>query len=315
MALSAGALMAPGIAFAGKKSFEIYQWNGRALGAETSIQLYSDDKIKADNVLKNVAALINQYEKIFSLYDDASETSLLNNDGMLKGASAEFVELTQISKDISLETNGAFDITVQPLWDLYQSHFEHGNEDAIESKVTDVVAIIGSDKININGNDISFAKKAMAVSFNGIAQGFITDKVTEYLSEQGFKNALVDMGEYRATGPQHNGEAWRIGLLNPFDAISINDVVEIKSGAVATSGGYGNQFDASGKHHHLFNPKTGLSSALYASVTVTAKDAVTADALSTAFSNMSVQDIEKTINRFDGLQARLTMNDGRVVRL
>ena len=85
--------------------------------------------------------------------------------------------------------------------------------------------------------------------------------------------------------------------------------------ALATSSGFGDPFDPSGKHHHLFDPITGLSSNLYASVTVLAEDATTADALSTAFSNMSYPAIEKMLKEYQHVEARLTLNDGKVVKL
>ena len=315
MAIGAGVAVAPNSLWASKKKAELLTWHGWALGADTSIQLYAENRDKADLVLEGAQAIISKYEKLFSIYDKNSQTSKLNKTGVLENAADEFVRLIKISKKFNTETAGAFDITIQPLWDTYQSHFNGNDSDSLDGKIAAVMDIIGSDKLIINQNDVSFARKKMAVSFNGIAQGYITDKVTEFLSEQGYKNILVDMGEYRAAGPQASGYPWRIGLLDPFDAVSIADVIELNSGAVATSGGYGSQFDASGKYHHLFNPITGLSSDLYASVTVKAADATTADALSTAFSNMGVGDIGGTLSKHPNVQARLTFRDGKVTTL
>jgi FAD:protein FMN transferase len=315
IALSTGVAMAPNALLAAKNKTEMFEWHGRALGAETSIQLYGEDKEKADAVLQKAATIISKYEKLFSIYDENSATSTLNKAGALENSPEEFIDLLKLSKKFSTETDGAFDITIQPLWNLYRSHFDGDDRERLEGKISAALDIIGSDKITITENDVSFARDNMAVSFNGIAQGYITDKVTEFLTEQGYKNVLVDMGEYRAAAPQANGEPWRIGLLDPFDTVSIADVIEIDSGAVATSGGYGNQFDASGKHHHLFNPATGLSSDRYASVTVRAADATTADALSTAFSNMAVGDIKSTLSKHLDAQARLTFQNGKVTTL
>lgn len=315
MAIGAGVAAAPDILWAGSKPAELFTWHGHALGADTSIQLYAHDKEQADAVLKKAAAIINKYQKLFSIYDEASETSKLNKTGALKNAPEEFIDLLKLSKKFNADTNGAFDITIQPLWDLYQSHFNGANKWGLDEKISAALDYIGSEKITVTENDVSFAGENMAISFNGIAQGYITDKVSEFLSAEGFKNVLVDMGEYRATGPQANGDPWRIGLLDPFDTVSIADVIEMDSGAVATSGGYGNQFDSSGKHHHLFNPATGLSSDLYASVTVKAADATTADALSTAFSNMGVGDIEAVAKGHETLEVRITLKDGSIIKI
>lgn len=315
MALGTGAVMTPSVLWSKGTSAELYSWNGNALGAETSIQLYSNDQGQADDALMGAQKIIEKYEALFSLYNENSIIVTLNKTGELLGPHKDFVDLLMLSKSFYAETDGAFDITIQPLWTLYQDHFSGANKSHLEKEIAAVQDVIGSDHIVITDDKVTFNKPNMSVSFNGIAQGYTTDKVTEYLESKGFRNVLVDMGEYRAVGPQENGDPWRIGLLDPFDSISIVDVVEMKSGAVATSGGYGNQFDASGKYHHLFDPKTGLSSALYASVTVRADDATTADALSTAFSNMSQTSIRKVLGQYKNVDVRLTDQKGIIHRL
>ncbi len=314
-AMSTGMAVMPRALWANASSGSLYEWSGRALGAETSIQLYSEDKDKADEVLKRSIEQIRHYERVFSLYDFNSQVSELNREGKVEGANAELIELIEFSKKISQQSNGAFDITIQPLWNLYQDHFKNNAESDLSHKISKVLKLVGSNNINVDGENVSFAKEKMAVSFNGIAQGYITDKVADYLESQGFENTLIDIGEYRACGPQSNNDPWRIGLLDPFDQISINDVIELNERALATSSGFGDQFDTSGQHHHLFDPVTGLSSNLYASVTVLAENATTADALSTAFSNMSYPAIEKMVKEYQQVEVRLTLNDGKVVKL
>lgn len=312
MAVGSCALAVPMSLRAQNNNVTLHEWNDTALGADATIQLYAEDKLKADHTLKNVGKLLRDYERIFSLYDDQSFVSKLNKNGFINKAPEEFLELLHLSKSFHKDTDGAFDISVQPLWDLYQGHFNSVDDGELDNKVASVLSNVGSENIKIEGQKVLFNKQNMAVSFNGIAQGYITDKVTQYLQEQGYTNVLVDIGEYRAIGPQSNGAPWRIGLLNPFDAVSISDVIEMNGGAVATSGGYGNQFEASGKYHHLFDPATGMSSNLHASITVSAPDATTADALSTAFSNMPVSAIEKVVNQYNGLEVRITSLEGDV---
>lgn len=291
---------------------KLFQWEGYALGADTSIQLYGYDKHEFDRVIKGAVSLIERLENIFSLYDSGSEINLLNRNGKLKKPSTEMVDLLRVSKNLSLETDGAFDVTVQPLWALYDSSALINDKDKFVNEVERVLTLIGSDKINVNDDSVSFEKQGMGVSFNGIAQGFITDKVSEYLKDQGFSNVLVDVGEYCAIGPQQNGEPWRIGLLDPFDQISVADIVELSSGGLATSGGYGLVFDPNGDNHHLFDPSTGKSSKLYASVTVIAESATIADAFSTAFSNMEINSIQEVIEKRKNIEVRLTLFSGEV---
>lgn len=317
MAVATGSLAFPGIAWADQKQVGLMQWQGRALGADTSIKLFSEDEEYTQSVLKECQVIIRKYEAMFNLFDQNSYISLLNKYGMIEEAPSDFVELIGLSKEFYKKSNGAFDITIQPLWNLYQNHFKKNQQQQLDisREIIQTLPLIGSENIVLDGNNVSFTKSGMSISLNGIAQGYITDKITDYLKTMGFGNVLVDMGEYRALGSHVNGQPWRIGLLDPFDEISIADVVEIKDKAVSTSGGYGVKFDVTGKYHHLFNPLTGQSSNLYSSVTVIADDAATADALSTAFSNMSFAKIETMIKEYVNIETRLTYDTGEVKTL
>lgn len=314
-AYSTAALIMPNSLWASAKRSQLHKWQGRALGAETSIQLFHHDKSQAEDILGQCVSFIRKYERIFSLFDPMSEISMLNEQGKINEPDAEFIKLIKISQNFSAQTNGAFDITIQPLWNLYKKHFENKNSQILTNEIAITIGKVGWQNLMVDNDQVIFKKQGMAISFNGIAQGYITDKVTEFLKEQGFDNSLIDIGEYRAAGPQLNGDPWRIGLLDPFDQASIADIMEITTGAVATSGGYGDIFDISGQYHHIFNPKNGLSSNLYASVSVKAATATTADALSTAFSNMSYEQIEDNINKYNDVEVRITLKNGKRIRL
>ncbi|MDG1996260.1 MAG: FAD:protein FMN transferase [Emcibacteraceae bacterium] len=312
--LSMGVLMMQSCALK-KQKLQKFSWEGYALGADSSVQLYGTDRQEFDTVIAEAVKLIARLENIFSLYDETSEIVRLNNTGRLDNASPEMIDLLQISKKMSIETGGAFDITVQPLWQFYDRFFFKKQGGDFDGEIAKIIPLIGSEKILIDGTQVSFEKEGMGISSNGIAQGYITDKVTEFLMARGFEHVLVDIGEYRAGGPQANGDPWRIGLMDPFDQISMADVVELSQGGLATSGGYGGVFDEEGQNHHLFNPATGLSTKLYASVTVMAKDATTADALSTAFSSMALADIKNYVGSESNLEVRITMKSGVVKKI
>ncbi len=308
---TAGVAMIPCVASC-QQGYELFSWEGYALGTDTEIQLYAMNKSRADDVVARVNELIAKLENIFSLYDPTSEITRLNKTGKLENASQEMIDLLHISKSFWESTNGAFDITVQPLWEHYDRFRNDRDQTAFDRDLVNVIPLIGSDKIIIDEHHVSFARDGMAISFNGIAQGYITDKACALLKENGFIHTLIDVGEYRSGGPQWGGDPWRIGLLDPFDQVSIADIVELGTGGLATSGGYGTVFADDGSKHHLFNPVTGLSANQYASVTVIANDATTADALSTAFSNMTEDAIQAFVKDHGNLDVRLTHYDGAV---
>jgi len=137
-------------------------------------------------------------------------------------------------------------------------------------------------KVEIDGAAIRLGEPGMAVTLNGIAQGYITDRVGDLLRARGFEHVLVNMGEQLALGPKWDGEAWRVGIADPGAPQRPLLEVPLRRGAVATSGGYGFRFDPAGRFTHILEPKTGAPARQWASVTVICDRATTADGLSTA---------------------------------
>jgi len=122
----------------------------------------------------------------------------------------------------------------------------------------------------------------MAVTLNGIAQGYITDRVGAVLRRRGFRHVLVNMGEQLALGPKWDGKAWRVGIANPAEPAAALTELPLECGAMATSGGYGYWFDAAHRFSHILDAKNGQARARWSSVTVVADSATLADGLSTA---------------------------------
>lgn len=262
-------------------------WKGKALGANANITLYHKDEDYVKNILKECVDEINRLEKIFSLFRRDSSIVNLNKNGYLNNPPKEFVEILRFSNKISKLSKGAFDITVQPLWILHSKYSSKNIDfDSISFKkdLEKTKKYIGWEKISIHSKRIEFKEKNMSITLNGIAQGYITDRITQLLSNRAFKNVLLDLGEIRALGKHNNGNSWKIGFLKENTDKSFPNYIELKNKAISTSGGYGTKFNE--KHHHLFNPKTGTSSNDIKSVTILAPTATLADALSTAISVM-----------------------------
>ena len=143
-------------------------------------------------------------------------------------------------------------------------------------------ALVGYTAIAIDGPEIRFARPGMAVTLNGIAQGYITDRVAALLQDAGMAQVLLDIGECRALGRHPDGRPWRVGLRRAAQPETVARTVALADRAVATSAGIASPFDASGRHHHLFDPATGRPAHMAGQVSVIAPSATMADALSTA---------------------------------
>jgi len=223
------------------------------------------------------------------------------------------VVLLSESVRFSRLTCGAFDVTIQPLWRLYADHFsqdgvpaEGPDRDAVER----ALALVGYDGLRIDADRIAFAQTGMAVTLNGIAQGFITDRIATILRSGGCDSVLADFGEIRTLGTHPNGQAWRIGLADPWVPDRIAHSLDVTDRAVATSAASGFQFDPSGRFHHLLDPTTGSSAGRYASVSVVARDATAADALSTALTLMPTTEADRLLSAVAGSMALFTHPDG-----
>jgi len=257
-------------------------WQGIALGAPSNITLFHHDKKEAQKILNKSIKQISKLENLFSLYKSDSQLSILNREGFYDNPDKEMIKLFNLSMQYSALTEGAFDITVQPLWQLYNKSFSKDKMPPKEKDINKILDLINWKSIEISENKINYSNKGMSVTLNGIAQGYITDKVTETLINYGVNNTLIQLGEYRAIGKHPDNRKWKLLLSNPEHSASIGEI-EFENSAVATSAGKGTTFDQNGMHHHIFNPKDGLSSNNILQATVTSKSATEADALATSF--------------------------------
>ncbi|KAA0888523.1 FAD:protein FMN transferase [Pusillimonas sp. ANT_WB101] len=289
-------------------------WRGIALGADAELRIIHPDAAFAQDMVTRSIAELRRLEKTFSLYQHDSALSRLNRDGALNNADTDLLMLMNDAVHYAALTDGAFDPTVQTLWELYANHFtQHGTSSAGPSKeaVQQALQRVNVSAINVTDTQIQL-QPGMKVTFNGIAQGYITDRVTDLLRNAGLDRALVDMGEIRGLNKNQNAPAWRAGLKDPQSPDKLLETVLLTNDALSTSGGYGTWLDDSGAHTHLFDPKTGESPRLYQSVSVLAPRATTADALSTAFSSMPVSQVEKVVKQL-GIRAWLILPDGQIL--
>lgn len=264
------------------------RWKGGALGAEAEMILPAG---QADRLIALATTEIGRLERIFSLYRSDSALVRLNRQGFLDEPPLELVELLSRAQSVSAASGGAFDVTVQPLWEVNAAHFARpGADPAGPSPAVVAAALERVDwrAVDVTPERIAFARPGMAITLNGIAQGYITDRVAERFRAEGFSDILVDLGEVRALGSHPTGRPWRVGLGGGRDEIPLTD------GAVATSAPGGTAFSAAGANH-IFDPRSGRGAALHRWVSVAAPTATEADAWSTAFALMPVTAIRAAI--------------------
>lgn len=159
-------------------------WRSQAMGAPAKIILYHPDRSTAERLLREAAQEAKRLENIFSLYREDSELAQLNRDGALASPSPDLVEVLRICHECWQASDGLFDPTVQPLWNCLKKHFsqEHPSPDGPSRQLWDeALAKVGFGYVLFDDNRIAFSKPSMSLTLNGIAQGYVTDRVTALL--------------------------------------------------------------------------------------------------------------------------------------
>ncbi len=277
-----------------------FNWEGIALGAHARLSLQHPDEGAAKAAITTCLEEVARLEAIFSLYRTDSALTRLNACGRLDAAPADLRLLLEEALMLAEHSGGAFDPTVQPLWVLFAQHFSQPGADPRgppRRAIDQAAACVGWRKVEIDGAAIRLCEPGMAITLNGIAQGYITDRIGDLLRARGFCHVLVDMGEQLALGPKWNGEAWRVGIANPTEPGKALFELPVTSGAIATSGGYGYHFDREGQFAHILDPRTGDPARQWASVTVITDRAATADGLSTALSILPAEHVRTVVPR------------------
>lgn len=295
----------------------LYGWNGTSLGCPSRLLIYHRSRSAAAEIVGRCVGEIERLERIFALYREDSEVARLNRDGRLYAPSHDLLVVLSAAQHLSTLSNGGFDVTVQPLWDLYAAHFFATPSPAPEGPGPRAVAaalrLIDWKGIDISARQIALARQNMRLTLNGIAQGYVTDRVTDILRDHGFDRVLADLGrsEIYAMGRHPDGHPWRIGLADPRQPERLARTLDLTDRSVCTSGGYGTKFEASGRFHHLFEPTTGASANHFIAVSVFAPSAMLADGLSTALYVTPADRGSRLLAHFPGVTALLTLPDGK----
>ncbi len=292
LSISAAMAMIPSTATA---NIPVARWQGVALGAGASMQLVGLSDNEAAPIFAQIEQEVSRLETIFSLYRESSVLSQLNRFGAVDNPPSELLELLSIASTIHSATAGAFDPTIQPLWALYARAGSEGKRSSA-AEISDTHALIGWKKLFFDVTSVHFEQKGMALTLNGIAQGYITDRVAALLRAHGFKDVMINMGEIYALGNRPDGMPWLAGVATANDELV--GQVELKNRALASSATLGTVFDETGQLGHIIDPQSGRPGRIHRLVSVSADRAVLADGLSTAFSVMTLNKIDQILPEF-----------------
>ena len=272
------------------KEPEIYAITGLSMGTSYTVKWVSQDNSDYDNVANSVAAELSRVELSMSTYMDASDLSGFNGAAINEWhkVPAEMASLVAQSLYLSDQTNGAFDITVGPLVNLWGFGVDPLPKNIPSQDALDKLrSVVGYQFLQVQQQPPAMLKLAdSAIDLSAIAKGHGVDAVARLLELHELNDYLVEVGgELRAHGKKPDGSPWRIAIETPsVDARQIYQVVKVNNMAVATSGNYRNYYEQDGtRYSHTLDPST-LRPVTHnlASVTVVDASAARADALATA---------------------------------
>ncbi len=243
-----------------------------------------------------IHAALLQVDSSLSMFNKQSTISAVNRNDTSVVLDSLFVRVFNRSQEISATTDGAFDITVAPLVNLWGFGFDKRSL-VTQARIDSAFQLVGYQKVKLENGKIIKENPNTMLDASAIAKGFACDVVAEALHKNGVENYLVEIGgEVAVNGINSKKEAWRIGINKPIeDSLSVNNeiqqVVTLTRGGMATSGNYRNFYVENGKKiAHTIDPKSGFPvQHSLLSATIVANDCMTADAYATACMAMGLE--------------------------
>lgn len=250
------------------------------MGTQINLVVHGPDADQCLQATQATFARMETLQHIFSRYEPDSALARLNTTGSLSAAPTELLEILDLANHISNATDGAFDITVLPLLQLY-AHDRLPEQ----QHVNEALQLVDFRAIEKRGNYLTFARPNMGITLDGIAKGYIVDQGVATLNSIGFADVYVEAGgDLMVTGNKPEGQPWRVGVRPPRSHVpgAMPVISTFSPLAVATSGDYMQAYSDDLQHHHILNPRTGMSPPELASATITAPSVALADGLATA---------------------------------
>jgi thiamine biosynthesis lipoprotein len=283
-----------------------------AMGSFVSMTLIHPSGDQAEEAMEEAFSEIDRLSRLLSRYDHTSAVYDLNAQGRLKDLPPELTQVIASSLYYHQLTGGCFDVTVKPVVDLFQQKL--GGEKKVwptEAEIKNLLTLVDARNVELKEKSLSFRTPGMGITLDGIAVGFIVDRVSELLMSRGIKNHLINAsGDIRTRGSKEDGKPWTVAIQDPWKRKAYPDVVQMGDGAISTSGNYEIYYDREKMFHHIVNPKTGFSPDLTTSVSIRANTTMEADALATAVCVMTPSQGTEFVNGLSACESLVIGKDG-----
>jgi len=295
---------------------EFAEINGFTQGTTYHIVFETTPKRDLSEIRTEIEKILSDVDNSLSIYNDSSVISLINSNISDK-TDTLFREMYRQSKEVWEKSSGAFDITVGPLvksWGF--------GPDALQrfdvSKLDSLMALVGMEKVALEGDRLIKNDPDMYLDVNAIAQGYTVDLLVEFLSNTGIRNCLVEVGGEVRTAGDKDGSGWRVGVDKPVDGnnspgADLEAIVRLDDRSLATSGNYRKFYVDNGvKYSHTIDPHTGYPVRhTLLSATIISASCATADAWATVCMVVGKDSAAAFIEKYDFLEGYLIFSDNQ----
>ncbi len=254
----------------------------RAMASPCEVCVEGLSPLAAEVAAQKAANEVTRIETKYSRYRSDSIVSRINADagGDWISIDDETRSLFEFAQSLARESEGLFDITsgvLRRVWDFRAGKLPE------ETALNATLALIGSERILVDGSNVRLADAQMEIDFGGFGKEYAADRAAAVLAAEGVRHGFVNLGgDLRALGPKQSGEPWRIGIAHPRGPENTIASISLAAGALATSGDYERFFEHDGKRYcHILNPKTGQPVTHWQSISVLAPVCAAAGALAT----------------------------------
>ena len=251
-------------------------------------------ELNIKNIEIEIKNTLKKANKILSNWDKDSEISIINKTNKTTAIkiSDELNEVFKTAKEINAKSNGFFDLTLDPIIELWGFGYKSKQMQIIpkDNQIKNILSLIGQKsflEMNFDNNELIKKNKDIKINLSSIGKGYGIDLIGKKLDQLGINNYIINIGgDILTKGYNSKKENWVIGIENPnLKEKLIKEIVNLTNKGLATSGDYKNFFTKDGKRYsHIINPKTGkpiMHSTK--SVTVIHENSMKADGWATAF--------------------------------
>lgn len=269
-------------------------------------------------VMDDCLILCDEFEKKFSKTVEGSDVWKLNHaQGAWVEVSEETIDILKEAIKYSELTEGAFDISIAPLTELWHVNDNDGVIPT-EEEIAEAMSHVNYQCIQIDGTKVRLTDEKAQIDLGGIAKGYIADKLEKLMKERGVTSAMINLGgNIKVVGSKTDGNSWNIGIQKPFaDKNEVIGSVKIKDKTVVSSGIYERYFEYDGKiYHHIIDKTTGApSESDLEAVTIIGESSTAADALSTSCLLLGSEEGMKLVEQTEGVEAVFVTRDGVILK-